>query len=249
LTAERFLANPFGLPGSRMYRTGDVVRWTADGNIEFAGRADDQVKIRGFRVEPGEIEAVLARHPEVREAAVIARVVDTEPGDNGAGLKRLIAYVVPVGGKAPSSSELRQFVGRYLPEYMVPAAFVRLDDLPLNPNGKLDRRALPGPDERTVTGDGYVAPRTATEEVLAEIWANVLGAKYVGVEASFFDLGGDSLRSVQITSRVKAAFNISLTPREVLIARTISALADLIEEKVLIELEQLAAGVGNAGEL
>ncbi len=232
-----------------MYHTGDVVRWTTDGNIEFAGRADDQVKIRGFRVEPGEIEAVLARHPEVREAAVIARAVDTEPGDNEAGLKRLIAYVVPVGGQTPTSNELRQFVGRFLPDYMVPSAFVTLDELPLSHNGKLDRRALPDPDGRTVSDHGYVAPRTDTEQAMTEIWADVLDAKHVGVEDDFFELGGDSLRSVQLTSRVKAAFNISLTPREVLIARSVSALAELIEEKVLIEVEQLAAGLENDGEL
>jgi amino acid adenylation domain-containing protein/non-ribosomal peptide synthase protein (TIGR01720 family) len=243
LTAERFLANPFGLPGSRMYRTGDVVRWTTDGNIAFVGRADDQVKIRGFRVEPGEIEAVLARHPDIRETAVVAS------GDNGTGPKRLMAYVVPVDGQAPTNSELRDFVGQWLPEYMVPSAFVALGELPLNPNGKLDRRALPGPDGHIVTGNGYVAPHTDTEQVLAEIWAGVLDVEQVGVEDNFFELGGDSLRSVQLTSRAKAAFNVALTPREVLIARTVSALAELIEEKVLIELEQLAAGVGNDGEL
>jgi acyl carrier protein len=132
---------------------------------------------------------------------------------------------------------------------MVPSAFVALGELPLNPNGKLDRRALPGPDGHIVTGNGYVAPHTDTEQVLAEIWAGVLDVEQVGVEDNFFELGGDSLRSVQLTSRAKAAFNVALTPREVLIARTVSALAELIEEKVLIELEQLAAGVGNDGEL
>ncbi|MDQ3886903.1 MAG: amino acid adenylation domain-containing protein, partial [Actinomycetota bacterium] len=249
LTAQRFVANPFGLPGSRMYRTGDVVRWTADGNIAFVGRADDQVKIRGFRVEPGEVEAVLARHPKIRETAVIARAVDAAPGDNGTALKRLIAYVVSVDGQTPTNSELREFVGQWLPDYMVPSAFVALDELPLSPNGKLDRRALPDPDGRIVTNNGYVAPRTDTEQILAEIWADVLDVEHVGIEDDFFELGGDSLRSVQLTSRAKAAFNIALTPREVLITRTVSALAELIEEKVLIELEQLAAGLENDGKL
>jgi amino acid adenylation domain-containing protein/non-ribosomal peptide synthase protein (TIGR01720 family) len=249
LTAQRFLANPFGLPGSRMYRTGDVVRWTAEGNIAFVGRADEQVKIRGFRVEPGEVEAVLARHPDIRETAVIARAVDAAPGDNGTALKRLVAYVVSVDGQVLTNSELREYVGQWLPDYMVPSAFVTLDELPLSPNGKLDRHALPDPDGHIVTSNGYVAPRTDTEQVLAEIWADVLHVEQVGVEDNFFELGGDSLRSVQLTSRAKAAFNIALTPREVLITRTVSALAELIEEKVLIELEQLAAGFGNNGEL
>ncbi|MCA1821139.1 MAG: non-ribosomal peptide synthetase, partial [Pseudonocardia sp.] len=249
LTAQRFLANPFGLPGSRMYRTGDVVRWTAKGNIAFVGRADEQVKIRGFRVEPGEVEAVLARHPDICETAVIARAVDAAPGDNGTALKRLVAYVVSVDGQVLTNSELREYVGQWLPDYMVPSAFVALDELPLSPNGKLDRRALPDPDGHIVTSNGYVAPRTDTEQVLTEIWADVLDVEQVGVEDNFFELGGDSLRSVQLTSRAKAAFNIALTPREVLIARTVSALAELIEEKVLIELEQLAAGFGNNGEL
>jgi amino acid adenylation domain-containing protein len=249
LTAQRFLANPFGLPGSRMYRTGDVVRWTAEGNIAFVGRADEQVKIRGFRVEPGEVEAVLARHPDIRETAVIARAVDAASGDDGTALKRLVAYVVSVDGQVLTNSELREYIGQWLPEYMVPSAFVALDELPLSPHGKLDRRALPDPDGHVVTSNGYVAPRTDTEQVLAEIWADVLDVEQVGVEDNFFELGGDSLRSVQLTSRAKAAFNIALTPREVLITRTVSALAELIEEKVLIELEQLAAGFGNNGEL
>jgi acyl carrier protein len=156
--------------------------------------------------------------------------------------------VVFVEGRAPTSSELREFVGRWLPDHMVPSAFVPLDELPLTPNGKLDRRALPGPDGPLFTGNVYVAPRTDTEQFLAEIWADVLDLKQVCVEDNFFDIGGDSLRSVQVTSRAKAAFNVVLTPREVLIARTVSALAELIEEKVLAELEQLAAGFENYGD-
>ena len=241
LTAQRFVANPFGPPGARMYRTGDVVRWGADGTVEFLGRADEQVKIRGFRVEPVEVEAVLAAHPDVAQVAVVAR------DDPPAG-KRLVAYVVPAGDAADVAG-LRAHLAGTLPDYLVPAAFVPLDALPLSPNGKLDRRALPDPDPGSTSGDGYVAPRTDTEQAVADLWADVLDVKQVGVEDGFFDLGGDSLRSVQVTSRVKAAFDIALTPRDVLVTRTVAALAELIEEKILIEFEQLVAAAGNDEEL
>ncbi|MCA1682121.1 MAG: amino acid adenylation domain-containing protein, partial [Actinobacteria bacterium] len=174
LTAQRFVANPFGGLGARMYRTGDRVRWTSEGELEFLGRADEQVKIRGFRIEPGEIEAALLRHSEVAEAVVVARQEDS-------GHQRLVAYVVPVSGSdAPSTTALREVLGRVLPEYMVPAAFVVLDGLPLNVNGKVDRRALPAPEFEVAAG--YVAPRSETERVLADIWAAVLGVQRVGVE-------------------------------------------------------------------
>ncbi|AHH97300.1 non-ribosomal peptide synthetase [Kutzneria albida] len=230
LTAERFLAHPFGPAGTRMYRTGDLARRTADGQLEFVGRADDQVKVRGFRVELGEVEAVLRRHPEVADAAVIVR--EDQPG-----LRRLVAYVVTAG--AP---ELRAHTATSLPEHMVPAAFVTLTALPLTPNGKLDRRALPEPASTDLPGAGYAAPRTDTEQVLAEIWAEVLHLDRVGVEDNFFDLGGDSVRSLHITSMARTAFDIELTPKDVLTTRTVSALAELIEEKVLLELERVALG-------
>jgi amino acid adenylation domain-containing protein len=240
LTAQRFVANPFGRPGERMYRTGDLVRWTATGELEFLGRADDQVKIRGFRVEPGEIEAVLERHPHVGRAVVVAR--------RDSGHQRLVAYHVPGGDHTPAATELRAFLARTLPDYLVPSAFVPLDALPLNPNGKLDRRALPAPHQNGLVSVGYVAPRTDTEAALAEIWTDALDVDRVGVEDSFFDLGGDSMRSLLITSRAKAAFDVDLTPREVLTTRTVAALAELVEEKIISELERVAFGDGNDDE-
>jgi amino acid adenylation domain-containing protein/non-ribosomal peptide synthase protein (TIGR01720 family) len=242
LTAERFVANPFGPAGGRMYRTEDVVRWNAGGELEYLGRADDQVKIRGFRIELGEIAAALLDHRQVAEAAVLARETDS-------GHKQLVAYVVPAADETVDPNELRGFLCQVLPDYMVPSAFVPLDQFPLSPNGKLDRRALPAPNYTTAIRHGYVAPRTEPEQVLAEIWAEVLGVDQVGVEDNFFELGGDSLRSLQLTSRTKAVFDVTLTPREVLMARTISALAELIEEKVLCEFERLAGLAGNDEEL
>jgi amino acid adenylation domain-containing protein/non-ribosomal peptide synthase protein (TIGR01720 family) len=226
LTASRFLADPFGAPGSRMYRTGDLVRWRAGGTLEFLGRADDQVKIRGFRIEPGEIAAVLRAHPDVRDAAVLA--VD----------QRLVAYVVT----APAAvAAVREHVAATLPGHLVPAAFVPLDALPLTTNGKLDRRALPEPAAPEAGAD-YAAPETETEEVLAAIWAEALGIDRVGVEDNFFALGGDSVRSLRITSMTKSAFDVELTPKDVLAAGTVLALAELVEERVLRDLERLAAG-------
>ncbi|MCA1681965.1 MAG: amino acid adenylation domain-containing protein [Actinobacteria bacterium] len=183
LTAARFVACPFGVGGERMYRSGDVVRWTTEGELEFLGRADEQVKIRGFRIELGEVEATLASHPGVAQVALIAR--EDEPGR-----KRLVAYVVPATAE-------------------------------------------------------YVAPRTPTEQALADIWAEVLAVTQVGVEDNFFELGGDSIRSLQLTSRTKAAFDVALTPRDVRNARTVSALAELVEEKILSELEQVSVGAGS----
>ncbi|MDX3187036.1 non-ribosomal peptide synthase/polyketide synthase [Streptomyces sp. MN03-5084-2B] len=224
LTATRFLADPFGAPGARMYRTGDLVRWRADGTLEFLGRADDQVKIRGFRIEPGEIAAVLRRHEGVRDAVVVP---------DG---RRLVAYVV--GDPGPG---LREHVAATLPAHYVPAAFVRLDELPLTANGKLDRRALPAPAAPEESA-GYAAPETETEEVLAAIWAEALDLDRVGVEDNFFALGGDSLRSLRITSMTKSAFDVEITPKDVLTAGTVLALAELVEERVLQDLERLAAG-------
>ncbi|WP_281360367.1 amino acid adenylation domain-containing protein [Lentzea indica] len=235
LTAQRFLPNPYGTPGERMYATGDLVKWTPDGELMFVGRTDHQVKIRGFRVELGEIEALLRAFGD---AVVVAREDD--------GHKRLVAYLVP-SRNHPSVEELRSHLEQSLPDYMVPSAFVLLDSFPLTPNGKLDRSALPDPTGATVSE--YVAPRTDTEQVLAGIWAEVLGVAPVGVEDNFFALGGDSIRSLHVSSKAMAVFDVALTPRDVLATRTVAALAELVEELVLLELEQVALGDGNTPEL
>jgi amino acid adenylation domain-containing protein len=216
LTALRFLADPHGGPGARMYRTGDVVRRGADGDLEFVGRADHQVKIRGHRVEPGEIEAVLAADPAVGQAVVVAREDD--------GFKRLVAYVVPAGDDRPAPARLRARVTRTLPAYMVPAAFVVLDRFPLTPNGKLNREALPAPVFGSVAEAGHVAPRDDRERLLASVWADVLGVPEVGVTDDFFALGGDSILAARANARLAAA-GVRLSARAIFDARTVAALA------------------------
>jgi amino acid adenylation domain-containing protein len=236
LTAERFVADP-ATPGGRMYRTGDLVRWRADGQLDFAGRVDDQVKVRGHRIELGEIETALSTHPDIRDAVVAAR--EDEPG-----VRRLVAYLVAVPGRpVPGVGELRALLSASLPDYMLPSAYLALTELPLSPNGKLDRAALPAP-QAAVTDTPFTAPDSPTEEALAGIWAEVLEVARVGVHDNFFDLGGDSLRSLHVAARAKAAFDVALTPRDVLVAGTVRALAELIEEKILSELEQTASGDG-----
>ncbi|MFD8705383.1 amino acid adenylation domain-containing protein, partial [Kitasatospora sp. NPDC059648] len=218
LTAERFVADPFGPTGSRMYRTGDLVRWDPAGNLEFLGRTDDQVKIRGFRVEPGEIEAVLAEHPQVARAAVVVRA-EGEP--------RLVAYTVPERGATVTDTALRRHLRERLPKHMVPSAFVVLDALPLTPNGKLDRQALPTPD-RQPAGPGR-APRTATEQLLAGLFAEVLGAPGVSADDDFFDLGGHSLLATRLVARARSVLGVELRLGDLFDAPTVAGLAAAVD--------------------
>ncbi|MEV0282404.1 amino acid adenylation domain-containing protein, partial [Streptomyces sp. NPDC050610] len=225
LTAERFVADPFGRVGGRMYRTGDVVRRRADGDIEYVGRADDQVKLRGFRIELGEIEAALAGHPSLSRAAVVVR--EDEPGD-----KRLAAYVVPNGSAdaAPSSAELHAHLAASLPDYMVPSAFVALDALPLTPNGKLDRKALPAPDYGTQQAYAGLAPatrgpRSPREEILCGLFAEILGVARVGIDEDFFELGGHSLLAIRLVSRARSTLGVEMAIRQLFETPTVAALS------------------------
>jgi amino acid adenylation domain-containing protein len=220
LTVERFVPDPYGAAGSTMYRTGDRVRLLADGELEFLGRADQQVKVRGYRIEPGEVEAALEAHPAVREAVVVAR--EDRPGD-----RRLVAYVVPHAGAVPAG--LRESLRGRMPEYMVPSAFLVLERLPLTPSGKVDRRALPAP-EAGGEAEGYVAPRTPAEEVLAALWGEVLGAERVGAHDDFFELGGHSLLAARVAARIRTAFGVELPLRALFEAPRLSALAARLHE-------------------
>ncbi|KOG55773.1 hypothetical protein ADK38_43495, partial [Streptomyces varsoviensis] len=229
-TAERFVACPFA-PGARMYRTGDLARWTAGGLLEFAGRADEQVKVRGFRVEPGEVEAVLARHQSVRRAAVVAR--EDRPGE-----PRLVAYVVPAdatptaGGPSIAPEEfdgaaLEEFARTLLPDYMIPAAVVAMEALPLTANGKLDRAALPAPETAGRTA-GRV-PETPAETLVSSLFGEVLGVAGVSAEDGFFELGGDSLLAMRLLGRVRSVLDVTVSIRELFGAPTVAGVARLIE--------------------
>jgi amino acid adenylation domain-containing protein len=225
LTAERFIANPFGSgAGARLYKSGDLARRLANGDLEYLGRADDQVKIRGHRIELGEIESTLARHPGIGACVAVAR--EDSPGD-----KRLAAYIVSRNG-AISSSELREYLQGKLPDYMVPAVFVMLDALPLTLNGKLDRKALPKPDlEMGVDKNKFVAPGTPTEIRLAELWCEVLGLKKVGIQDSFFELGGNSVLTVRLINKINKSLGGDLSVLAFFQNPTIQKLGTVVDQK------------------
>jgi amino acid adenylation domain-containing protein len=243
LTAALFRPDPFaGIPGARLYRTGDLVRWLPSGYLEFLGRIDRQVKVRGFRVELGEIEAALARHPDVREVAVLAR--EDQPGE-----RRLVAYVSPYPEREAAAGELRAFLKERLPEHMVPTAFVTLAALPLNSSGKVDRRALPAPDaSRPDLAAEYVAPGTPAEEGVAAIWREVLGIERVGVHDEFRDLGGHSLHLPQVMHRLRRDFEVEVPLRSLAEETTVAGLALTVEELLLEQIERELALSGD-GEL
>jgi amino acid adenylation domain-containing protein len=245
-TAERFLPDPYGEAGTRMYRTGDVARHKAGGEIEYLGRADQQVKIRGYRIELGEIEAALASNEGVRQAIVVAR--EDTPGE-----KRLVAYFTPSGASIPSAIELRAFLKSKLPDYMVPAIFIQLDSVPLSPNGKIALNALPSPQlTRPELETSYIAPRTPFEKTLADIWKEILGVEQVGVNDHFFDLGGHSLLAAQLVSRVREAFEVEIPLRWFFVGEpTVSGLAQVIEQFRIeqAEADELASALAELEDL
>jgi aspartate racemase len=226
LTAEKFIPDPFSHEsGARLYKTGDIVRYRPDGNIEFVGRIDDQVKIQGFRVEPGEIEAVLAQHPDVQEVVALARQDTLEQ-------KYLVAYVIPNQEATLSMSDLRAFLKSKLPEYMMPSAFMLLDALPMTPNGKVDRRALPVPDQtRSELGATFVPPRSHLELQLSHIWEAVLNIRPISLTDDFFDLGGHSLLAVRLTGQIREQFGRDLPLATLFEASTIAQLADVLRQE------------------
>ncbi|MCB5168282.1 amino acid adenylation domain-containing protein [Streptomyces bambusae] len=225
LTSTRFVACPFGEPGSRMYRTGDVVRWNAEGQVEYIGRSDFQVKLRGFRIELGDIEQAIAAHPDVESTVALVR--EDRPGD-----QRLVAYVVPAAGKVPAQLDpaaLTDLARESLPEYMVPSAIVPLAELPSTPSGKLDRKALPVPDLTTeaVAGRG---PRNQTEEVLCRLFAELLGLPEIGIDADFFDNGGHSLLATRLTGRIRNELKVDVKVTTVFRSPTVAQLAEKLAE-------------------
>jgi len=231
LTAERFVPDPYGTslgkPGQRMYRTGDLGRWRNDGNLEFVGRVDDQVKIRGFRIEPGEVAALIRSHPMVEQAAVLAQ-------EDHRGQKRLVGYVVPVAGQNINAGEIRKYLAEQLPEYMVPAAIVNLDSLPLGPTGKLDRKALPMPPASAYAVEEYEAPVDEIEKTVAAIWADLLPVEHVGRQDSFFALGGHSLLAMRAIARIQQQLSVTIT------------LGDLFAHPILADLVSTLSGAARA---
>jgi hypothetical protein len=245
LTEARFITNPFTKQlGDSLYRTGDIGRYLGDGSVEALGRTDRQVKIRGFRIELGEIEAILSSHSDIREAVVLVR-------EDKAGEIRLIAYAVSQLNKKLASHELRTFLKKKLPDYMIPSAIMMLDALPLTPNGKIDTRALPVPEASIELQETFVPPRTPVEEALTRIWVEVLSTDKVGVRHNFFELGGHSLLATKVMSRIRDGFQVELALRTLFEKPTVEELAVAIAEKhegiqtervssILAELESLS---------
>jgi acyl carrier protein len=232
MTAERFVADPFGeVPGGRLYRTGDQVRWTGAGELEFIGRVDGQVKIRGLRIETGEVETAMRAHPDVRDAVVVP--VRTDVGHF------LVGYVLPRDGADP---DLGPWLADRLPGYMVPTEFVALERFPLNANGKVDRAALPDPVRGRGADVEYVEPRDATEVAIAGIFAEVLAVEKVGALDDFFELGGDSITSLRIASRARRAFGVEMSPRDLFENRTVAALSESVLRRLIADLEKTATG-------
>jgi acyl-coenzyme A synthetase/AMP-(fatty) acid ligase/acyl carrier protein len=229
LTAEKFIPEPFGGPGARMYRTGDRARWLANGNLVILGRTDHQVKVRGYRVEAGEIEAALRRNPGVRQCLVTVR--EDIPGD-----RRLVAYIVGDPDTA-SQAALREQLRESLPEYMVPSAFVAMEALPKTATGKIDPKTLPAPEYAAEAG--HVAPRTAMEAALAGVWAEVLGVDRVGATDDFFALGGHSLLIMRLAARLRSDFAVDLPIRAVFTAPTLAEMAAAVERAIYLEVEAM----------
>ena len=235
LTAQRFIPNPFGAkPGERLFKTGDLARLLSDGQIAFLGRIDEQVKVRGFRVEPNEVTATLNEHPHIQQSVVVAREV--APGDT-----RLIAYFVAVPQSHPTLGELRDFLGARLPDFMVPATFVRLEKLPLTTNGKVDRMSLPAPeDTNTLRDSAYTAPRTDMEKTVAGILERVLGLEHVDVEENFFSLGGHSLLGAQLVARLRDTFGIEMPLRVIFEAPSVAELSSEIDRLLVAKVEAMS---------
>ncbi|MFJ5552102.1 amino acid adenylation domain-containing protein [Streptomyces sp. NPDC093225] len=228
-TAEKFVPDPFGEPGARLYRTGDLARWLADGQVEFLGRTDHQVKIRGYRVEPGEAQAVLADHPGVREAVVVAR---TDAG----GAVRLAGYFVPAVNPV-EGGELAEYCAELLPDYLVPSSFTALEAIPLNANGKLDRAALPDPTPAAAGGGDE--PDGPLQERISEIWAELLGTR-IGVHDNFFRSGGNSILAIRLIAAIQTEFEVALPVRDIFEHPTVAGLANAVESRIRAEIEQLS---------
>jgi len=235
LTAEKFVQNPFSSDTrDRLYRTGDRVRFLPDGQVAFLGRIDDQVKIRGFRVETNEIINLLSQHPAVKACTVVAR-------DDAGHPRRLVAYVAPAPDAQLSNGDLRSFLGKNLPEFMMPAVFVRLSSLPLSESGKVNRFLLPAPDDSNIVRDQqFVAPRTATEKRVASILAPLLGLAEVGVEDNFFFLGGNSLLGTQVIARLREAFGVEVSLLTLFDHPTVAGIAAEVEQLIIAKLDAMS---------